>query len=243
MGFTDEAPEWTVEDAASRLEIATSTAYRLFKALAGAGLIVAIASGRYVLGPAIIQLDRQIRLQDPLIRAAETTMKQVARESAVPATVLLCRLYRDQVICVHQETGGSPIHRVSYERGRLMPLHRGAASKIILAHIPARAARGYYEHNLKQIEKVGLGRAWEEVKRNLRIMRNSGICVTRDELDDGMMGMGCALFYPDDTVVGSLGLALQAKHCTDALRFEYEERLKAAADEVGRQLRRLVDLP
>jgi IclR helix-turn-helix domain len=82
--FTEEAPEWTVEGAASHLGIATSTAYRLFKSLTDAGLIVAFASGRYVLGPAVIQLDRQIRLQDPLIRAAETTMKRLASESAVP---------------------------------------------------------------------------------------------------------------------------------------------------------------
>jgi DNA-binding IclR family transcriptional regulator len=235
--FTEEAPEWTVEGAASHLGIATSTAYRLFKSLTDAGLIVAFASGRYVLGPAVIQLDRQIRLQDPLIRAAETTMKRLASESAVPATFLLCRIYRDQVICVHQEIRGSPTLSVSYERGRLMPLHRGAASKIILAHLPARTVRGYQRRHVQQIDEVGLGRSWETLKHNLRIIRNSKICVTHAELDEGAIGMGCALFAPDETVVGSLGLAMREDACTEQLQLLFAEKVRAAAVEIGERLR------
>ena len=45
---------------------------------------------------------------------------------------MLCRLYRNQVMCVHQETTPvPPDFAIGYERGRPLPLYRGAASKII----------------------------------------------------------------------------------------------------------------
>ena len=85
--FSDEKPEWTVEAAAEQLGLPASTTYRFFKSLSDEGLIVAYLAGRYVLGPAIIQLDRQLRIQDPLIKAALVTMKELA-EGTVDGTFL-----------------------------------------------------------------------------------------------------------------------------------------------------------
>src|SRR4051812_39843863 len=101
--FTLEHSEWTVEDAARELDLTLSTAYRYFRSLTAAGMLIALSTGRYVLGPAIIQYDRQIRLQDPLITAAQPVMKDLTEALPVDAVVLLCRLFRDQVMCVHQE--------------------------------------------------------------------------------------------------------------------------------------------
>ncbi len=75
--FTLAKPEWTVEDASRRLGLAVSTTYRYFRSLNEAGLTVAFAAGRYVLGPAIIALDRQARLLDPLIRTAAPVMRRL----------------------------------------------------------------------------------------------------------------------------------------------------------------------
>lgn len=72
--FTAAQPEWTVEDGADALGMPVSTAYRYFRELNDAGLIGSSAAGRYILGPAIMELDRQTRLQDPLIRSAKSVM-------------------------------------------------------------------------------------------------------------------------------------------------------------------------
>jgi DNA-binding IclR family transcriptional regulator len=44
--------------AAGALNLAISTAYRYFRSLTQAGLLVPHTTGRYLLGPAIIQYDR-----------------------------------------------------------------------------------------------------------------------------------------------------------------------------------------
>ena len=72
--FSLEQPVWTAEQIAPRLGVAISSAYRLIGRLSNAGLVDAVTPGRYVLGPAIIQLDRQIQLTDPLILAARPVM-------------------------------------------------------------------------------------------------------------------------------------------------------------------------
>ncbi|WLS00680.1 IclR family transcriptional regulator [Shinella sumterensis] len=235
--FTYEKPEWTVDEAAEQLGYPVSTAYRFFKSLSDEGLIVAYAAGRYVLGPAIIQLDRQIRLQDPLIKAGSSIMKRLAAESPFDGTFLLCRLYRNQVICVHQEARGFSDLTVSYERGRLMPLHRGAASKIILAHLPVRPVRAYQATNATDIEAAGLGGDWETMKQSLRRIRKAGICITHAELDNGAIGIAAPLFLLDESVVGSLGLVLLEQDINKQLVPTISQKLMAAAAEITARLR------
>ncbi len=206
--FTAEAPEWTVEAAAKHLNLAVSTTYRYFRSLGEVGLIVAFAAGRYVLGPAIIQLDRQTRMLDPLIKTARPVMERLIHKIEAPGVLLLCRLYRNQVMCVHQEYRGAPECAVSYERGRLMPLHRGAASKVTLAHMSARAVRAFHRDHAREMEAVSLGRTWDEVKQHLRRIRTAGVSVTHAELDPDVTGIAVPLFDPDRSVMGSLGFVM-----------------------------------
>jgi DNA-binding IclR family transcriptional regulator len=65
--FTIEKSEWTVEEAAKEIGVSVSTAYRYFRDLSKVGLLDSSPSSKYVLGPAVIENDRKIRLTDPLI--------------------------------------------------------------------------------------------------------------------------------------------------------------------------------
>jgi len=142
--FTLDKPSWTVEKAALALEVSVSSAYRYFAALTEAGLLTSFASGHYVLGPAIIQYDRQIQLTDPLLRVAKPVMAEMIRFAPPSSILLLCRMFRESVLCIHQLTEPGAEIRVSYERGRPMPLFKGATSKIILSYLPSRDLRRLY---------------------------------------------------------------------------------------------------
>lgn len=213
--FSYEQPSWTIEDAAKSLRLGTSTTYRYFRSLADAGLIVALTAGRYVLGPAITQFDRQTRLLDPLITVAKPIMQHLLKQLSVDAVLLLCRLYKNQVMCVHQETRGNLMIAVSYERGKLMPLHRGAASKIVLANLSPRFVRRFYEENAADMTAVSLGKNWDEIKSSLRRIRSAGAVVTHAELDPGVVGVSVPLFNPDGSIIGSLGLVIPEGNSSD----------------------------
>jgi len=213
--FTMDRPEWSVEEAASELGMTRSTAYRYFKSLVDAGLIAAHTPSRYTLGPAIIRYDRQLRLLDPLIVSATPVMRRLARQLGPHVWVLLCRLYRHEVLCVHQETLDPPDlasdferQPVSYGRGQPMPLHRGAPSKVILANMNFRLVRPIYYENPGAMASVGLGESWTEVKRSLRALRNAGAVVTKGELQGGMQGIALPIFE-EEVVIGSLSIVME----------------------------------
>lgn len=230
--FTVEHPEWTVEEGARALNLAVSTAYRYFRSLSKAGLIVAFAAGRYVLGPAIIQYDRQIRLRDPLTTTAQPTMTQLSEQLPAQTVILLCRLFRNQVICVHQESAHQPDFAVSYERGRAMPLFRGAASKIILANMPLRMVKGLYGEHAPKFSQAALGKNWDEAKERLRVLRNAGFAVTQGEVDSGMCGIAVPLFDAAGAIIGSLSIVIPIRHLTPKLLADAPQLLKQGAEQI-----------
>jgi DNA-binding IclR family transcriptional regulator len=205
--FTVERPYWTAEEAALELETSVSTAYRYIALLVQAGLLDPLeGSKRYVLGPAIIELDRTIRQSEPLVNAALPTMRWLVEQTTVPCVALLCRLYLDRVMCVHQERKVGTDSDVTYERGRPMPLLRGAPSKVILANLPARQLNGLVERLQKRAAKTAHF-DWQGFKDELRLIRKAGFGVTRGEVDAGVTGICVPIFSPGGTVIASLGVA------------------------------------
>ena len=215
--FTVDHPQWTVEDAAKKLGVSAPTAYRYFKRLTGAGLITPVSGAGYTLGPAIIQMDRQIQITDPMLRAARGVMHELIQRAPDGSALLLCRLFHDRVMCVHQVFGRGPQEPVSYERGRLMPLFRGATSKIILAHLPARTLKPLFEQSAGEISKAEFGTSFEEFRAALAAMRRDGVAISRGEIDPGRVGVGVPLFDRDRNILGSLSFALSASRASEKL--------------------------
>src|SRR5262245_13436439 len=91
--FSVEQPVWTVEAAAERLDVPAPTAYRYFKRLTQAGLISPVSGASYTLGPAIIQMDRQIQISDPMLNAARGVMHGLIQHASEGSILLLCRLF------------------------------------------------------------------------------------------------------------------------------------------------------
>src|SRR5262249_61354974 len=80
--FTIDRPQWTVEAAAETLGVSPQTAYRYFKQLTGRGLITPVIGAGYTLGPAIIQMERQIQATDPMLIASRTVMGDASQHRA-----------------------------------------------------------------------------------------------------------------------------------------------------------------
>jgi DNA-binding IclR family transcriptional regulator len=215
--FTIERPQWTVEAAAEKLAVSAQTAYRYFKQLTGTGLITPVAGAGYTLGPAIIQMERQIQATDPMLIAARIVMVDLIQHAVEGSTAILCRLFHDRVMCMHQVMSRGPQEPVSYERGRLMPLYRGATAKIILAHLPTRTLKSLFAHDVTEITAARLGASFDQFRRALAAIRRAGICVTHGEVDHGRTGIGAPIFDHDGAVLGSLSLALPSARLDEAL--------------------------
>jgi DNA-binding IclR family transcriptional regulator len=145
----------TSEELLQGLGYTRSTLYRYLKILSAAGLITSLPDAGYTFGPRVAELDYLMRNRDPLIIASRPVMAELVRET--PGIALLCRRYRNKVLCVHQERGNVAFTS-TYERGRARPLTRGAASRIILAYLPSDAAFREGEPQSHAAERLGRDR-------------------------------------------------------------------------------------
>lgn len=205
--FTPRHTTWTPERAAEALGVSRASAYRYFALLAASGFLEPVSKRGYTLGPAIVELDRQIRLADPLVQSAVDIMAGLAKSTG--GMILLCRLYRDRVLCVHQERGAAVPALVSYERGRAMPLYRGATSKVILAFLPQRPLATLLRRDRAEILRSGLPADEAKLRDALEPVRQERLCLTVGEVDIGVCGAAVPLFE-GPRLIGSLSVVLPA---------------------------------
>ncbi len=234
--FTIERPTWTVDAAADALGVSATTAYRYFKRLTTAGLITPISGASYSLGPAIVQMDRQIQICDPMLNAARAVMVELVQYAAEGSTILLCRQFHDRVMCMHQVMGRGPQSPVSYERGRLMPLFHGATSKIILAHLPTRTLKSLFAREAAEIAAAGLGDTWDEFRGTLAALRRSGVCISMGEIDAGRVGIAAPIFDGERTILGSLTFVLPHARAEEALVGRLASLTATGAREIERAM-------
>lgn len=156
--FTPSATVRPVTDLVNYLGTSRSTSYRYIKALHEAGLIEAVANGHYVLGPRIVEFDRQIRMSDPLYKGGAQVLRPLV--DLTTHSALLCALYSDSVMCIRDEQAPDSPPNI-FSRGQRRPLFAGAASKIILPYVPPHRLRSIFKQHQRAIAIAGLGTDWQ----------------------------------------------------------------------------------
>jgi DNA-binding IclR family transcriptional regulator len=226
--FTPAAPTWSTEALIRFSGTSRSTCYRYIKVLQDAGLLTPVAGGAWMLGPRVIELDRTMRLCDPVTIGGGPAMRRLAQETGHSG--LLCVLFSDTVMCVDNvPAAGAPTGLFS--RGQRRPLFTGAASKAILAHLPPHQLRALFARHRTAIAGSGLGADWDAFRLTLRGIREAGHCVTVGEFRPGVLGVAAPLFNQDGSVLGSLGIATQADRVAPDQRATLAAQVIAAAAE------------
>ncbi len=233
--FEGERLEWTLEEMQARLGYTRSTLYRYLKVLTDTGLLTSLPDVGYTLGPRIAELDYSMRERDPLISASRPVMAELLQD--VSGIALLCRRYKDRVLCVHQEQGTASFHS-NYERGRARPLLQGAASRIILAYLPSAMIRKLYDADPAAVHDAGLGDTLNAMRAKLRAIRQEGWDKTESQVTRGVTGIAAPIFDRRNNVLGSLSITIGADHLSDKRAAEIAERVMKGAQIVTRTIAR-----
>ena len=231
--FTPAAPAWSADALIRSLGMSRSSGYRYVKALTDVGLLAPVANGHYILGPRIVELDRQIRQCDPLYNAAGAAMKRLVAASRHSA--LLCALFSGSVLCVREElTADSPPNL--FTRGQTRPLFQGAASKIILPYLRPYQLRSLYAKHGKTIATSGLGSDWDSFRANLARIRRDGVVVSVGEFNPGVIGISAPVFNRSGQILGSIGIAGDESKFDRAALERIAALVKNAAQEVTERI-------
>ena len=222
-------PEWLMGE----LGVSRASVYRDLGLLAKAGMLERVADRGYVLGPLVVELDRQIRLADPLLQAAEELLGRLSEETG--SAVLLCRFHGSKVMCIHQVKARNPGLSVSYERGRAMPLYRGATSKIILAYLPLRQLKQLWAADRQAMVDAGFPDDFAQLGKVLAGIRDDGHYITAGEVDTDAVGFAVPL-RDGEHLLGSLSIVMPAQALTPAVSKTTLARLQSVAGRIEGRL-------
>jgi DNA-binding IclR family transcriptional regulator len=225
-------PEWLINE----LDVSRASVYRDLRQLASAGMLERLADRGYVLGPKVVELDQQIRLADPLLQTAGELLRALAEETG--GAVLLCRFHGNKVLCIEQATSGKarrPALTVSYERGRAMPMYRGATSKIILACLPQAQLKQLWAAERESLVAAGMPDDFAHLVKTLRGIRDAGHYITEGEVDPNAVGFAVPL-RDGEHLLGSLSIVMPAASLTAAQRKNTLSRLQSAAGRIEGRL-------
>jgi DNA-binding IclR family transcriptional regulator len=230
--FTIAAPVWSSDDLIRASGCSRSTCYRYLKVLQNAGLLTPVAQGAYMLGPRIIELDRNVRASDPVYTAGGPPMVKLATRTRLNAMV--CILFSDTVMCV-REFRHPDAPEDMFARGQRRPLFVGAASKVMLPFLAAHQQRALFAKHRKSIAAAGMGADWADFRVSLAQIRAAGHCITRGEFSPGIVGIAAPLFNGAGHVLGSMGLVF---HHSKVAKSEFPKLAKAvmgaASEATGR---------
>lgn len=200
--FENGQPVWTVEELSREIDASTSTTYRHVRELVQSGFLDPVSGAGYALGPAFIRYDRILRQNDELIRIAAPIMENLLGQTSQKAMVILCRRFKDCVMCVFEVHGKEPHPSASYERGVAMPMFLGATSKVILANLPDRALKAVYLSNEQTIHRLLHVDSWQQFKDEIRSIKQAGYAMTDSEVAVGRIGLAAPISRDQQVVAG-----------------------------------------
>jgi DNA-binding IclR family transcriptional regulator len=237
--FSEQTTLLRAEDIAERLEVSRPTAFRYAAELCAAGFLANYA-GSYSLGARIITLDYRIRESDPVLRIARPVMRALAADMV--GTAILCRMYNEDVINVHQEEV-KPEEDAIYGRGRPLPLFRGAASKTMLAFMPPTKVRKIYERHKDEPDAQAIGKDWGAFNTALKAIRRKGFYVSVREVNRDRVGIAAPIMLPGTGPVAVLSLVLPVERLRVINPDGVGEQVMACTREISRQLQQATEGP
>ncbi|BCG05436.1 IclR family transcriptional regulator (plasmid) [Paraburkholderia sp. PGU19] len=237
--FTESRLYLTAEQVAAELDCSVPSAYRYLRELVESGMLLRFTGGEYGLGPRIIRLDYHLRMSDPLLKAGQPIMRELASHSGFD--VVMSRWYGDELVDTHRETHDTTLD-LRYGRGRPRPLFLGAAPKAILSTFPKAKLAALFEQHAEEIKSSGLGDSLEAFRSNLLKIRRAGVYLSNGELEDGVSALASPLFTDDSgEAVGSLALIVPSQRLELLNLDRLIENIKEAAARTSSRARAVIE--
>lgn len=167
-----QAPEaLSAKELSLTLEQPLSSTYRHLKTLLRWGLAEEQAGqGRYLPGPACLQLAKKFDREASLIGLAKPELKRLADLSQESVALMVAS--NQQAICLELFDSPQPL-RCCYQKGLAQPLLHGASAKALLAHLEDERREELYLAQELSAERI------DKLEQELRLIREQGYAVSR----------------------------------------------------------------
>lgn len=235
--FTPERPWLTLAEIAEAAVVDKATARRMLLTLIGMDLVEQEPIGqRYALGLGVVALGASVPVTVDLRNVAAPHLAGLARETRAMAFLSILR--EDGAMCIERSHGNPPVDVRIWNVGESLPVNRGAAPRLLLAHLAA-------EERARRLARP-LGAATAHtltapaaLEADGALIRERGWAVAVDDIVEGVSALAAPVRDARGRVAAAVsvsGLTPQligqdGQPLTDALT-----RVRTAAAEISRQL-------
>lgn len=226
LQFSEGKPELTLEQVVDDHGLSVPSAYRYISLLRELDLVEERSKGVFVLSPQVIRLARAAEQTLDYGAEAQQFLDRLSRETN--ETALYLRRVNESAVCLAISESDQPIS-ISFSLGHLMPLHGGAAAKILLADYPRRT---------QYLARTDLSSAARRrLESELEEVRNAGYAESSGEVDQGVWAAAAAV-HVRGTLVGAITVAAPAFRLSEQHRADIAEAVREAAKDLERSLER-----
>ena len=212
--FDRNRPEWAEHEVARTLDLPTSTAHRLLVSLTSRGYVVRTTGGRYRLGPAAIALGRRAGDQ-AVVPTLRTAIERLAAETGETAFIGVRNPSGDGLLILDRIESEHRL-RIALDVGHVLPLHAGAASKALLAHLTPAEIERIVAGPLPRVAPATITDR-DLLMRDLEGVRRCGHARSREEATAGSWAIASPVLGADGEAQAVLGMVAPViRHSSEA---------------------------
>ena len=199
-------PEMGVTDLASTMSLNKTTVYRLLSAMEKFELVEQNPDNdRYRLGLRLHELGTRALESRTLQHEAHRFLLEMSRRSH--ETVSLAVPSPGAIVCLDRVNSPHTVITTRTEVGARFPAHCTAVGKAVLAHLPELDIDAILRNNGLQRFTPATLTGVNELKDNLRRVRERGYALDDQELERGLSGVAAPVRTAQNRVIAALGIA------------------------------------
>ncbi len=210
--LTRRSAEMNVAEISAELGMPKSTTYKYLAILKDRGFLeYDCVTKNYSLGYRFLELGSIVQSRSSLDKIALPFMKRLNLKTN--ETVILCILKFQKIYCLEriEVEGGLVFHM---RRGSRLPLHCGAASKVLLAYSDESLEHLLEEGELKRYTPHTITDL-QTLKEELKKIKKAGYAYADQEIDIGARAIAAPIFDAHDKVIGALDIVGPLQRMTD----------------------------
>lgn len=200
-----------------------STVYRLLGSLVEVGFLETTGKSKtYVIGPRLRRLARAGSSRLDLPRVVKPFIDELAERLAL--TVKVSRVVEGEVEVI-QFSAPKTKFKISIDIGERFPLHGGAASKVLLAFLPAAIREAYLRNELESFTPNTLTNPMR-LRETLTQIRRDRLAYDKEEVEEGIMAVAFPILDASHDVVCALSVPFIVR--TSGAQDEFSRLVTAA---------------
>lgn len=232
--FTPQEPQLGATDVARKVGIPKTTAHRILKTFAEAGLLEQNATThRYTIGPLLYLLGSLYLSTTDVLKASEPVLKTLNELSGLDVNL---GMFDHGYITVVMRLLAKSSLRIDIRVGAIVPAHTSSMGKAFLSDLTETELDTFYPKERLQQRTPKTISTKTELKAQLEQVRKSGIAFTREEGDEGMEGIASLIRDASGKAVAAMSVHLPVFKANARIRKQLAMLVKKGATLVSYRL-------